>query len=213
MSRGATRPKARPAARRPTAEAREELQRLPATFTYAQARELGLSDWALYRMRDERLIEPRGRGLYAQVDRADGDADLLAIATRAPRATLCLRSALARHGLIDDIPAAIDVALPRGTRTPAIDAPVSWHSFDAATFDVGRGGLAVGAGRAIGLYSAERCLADAFRLSGVEGPELGNQALRRWLRRRGAQPAALLRLAAQLPRAEAPLRRSLSVLL
>ncbi|RFU21249.1 hypothetical protein D0Z06_12190 [Geodermatophilus marinus] len=189
------------------------LERLPATFTYAQARQLGLSDWTLYRLRDDHLIEPLGRGLYGRTDLADGDHDLLAIATRAPRATLCLRSALARHGLIDDIPAAIDIALPRGTRTPALDAPFSWHHFDAATFDLGREQIELGAGRTIGLYSAERCIADAFRLAGHEGPELGNEALRRWLRRRGSAPAALLKMAAQLPRAEASLRRSLQILL
>jgi hypothetical protein len=191
----------------------DRLKKLPATFTYTQARELGLSDYALYRLRDRHLIEPLGRGLYARADLADGDHDLLAIATRAPRATLCLRSALARHGLIDDIPTEIDIALPRGTRTPAMDAPVSWHSFDAATFDLGREDLDVGAGRSIGLYSPERCIIDAFRLSGIEGPELGNEALRRWLRGRGASPASLLKLAAQLPRAEASLRRSLQILL
>jgi hypothetical protein len=191
----------------------DRLKRLPATFTYTQARELGLSDYALYRLRDNHLIEPLSRGLYERIDLAEGDRHLLAIATRAPRATLCLRSALARHGLIDDIPAEIDIALPRGTRTPSLDAPVSWHHFDAATFDLGREELDLGAGRTIGLYSPERCIIDAFRLSGIEGPELGNEALRRWLRRRGASPASLLKLAARLPRAEASLRRSLQILL
>jgi hypothetical protein len=94
-----------------------------------------------------------------------------------------------------------------------VDAPVRWHHFDAATFDLGREDLDLGAGRIIGLYSPERCIIDAFRLSGTEGPELGNEALRRWLRRRGASPASLLKLAAQLPRAEASLRRSLQILL
>src|SRR3954447_10349302 len=191
----------------------DRLKRLPATFTYTQARELGLSDYTLYRLRDNHLIEPLGRGLYERTDLADGDQDLLAIVTRAPRATLCLRSALVRHGLIDDILAEIDIALPRGTRSPALDAPVSWHHFDAATFDLGREQIDLGAERAIGLYSAQRCIADAFRLTGQEGPELGNEALRRWLRRRGSSPAALLKLAAKLPRAEASLRRSLQILL
>lgn len=203
----------RQAAARRAANRRECLKQLPATFTYSQARKLGLSDWSLYRLRDEHLIESLGRGLYERADLADGDHDLQAVAARAPRATLCLRSALALHGLIDDIPAEIDIALPRGTRTPALDAPISWHSFDAATFDLGRGTLDLGAGQTIGLYSPERCIADAFRLAGTEGPELGNEALRRWLRRRGSSPAQLLKLAAQLPRAEASLRRSLQILL
>lgn len=189
------------------------LRQLPATFTYTQARKLGLSDWSLYQLRDNHLIEPIGRGLYKRADLAGGDHDLQAIAARAPRATLCLRSALVRHGLIDDIPAEIDIALPRGTRAPALDGPISWHHFDPATFDLGRGSPDLGASQSIGLYSAERCIADAFRLAGSEGPELGNEALRCWLRRRGSSPAQLLKLAAQLPRAEASLRRSLQILL
>jgi hypothetical protein len=189
------------------------LTKLPATFTYSQARKAGLSDWSLYQLRDNHLIEPIGRGLYERADHADGDPDLQAIAARAPRATLCLRSALARHGLIDDIPAEIDIALPRGTRAPSLDLPVSWHHFDATSFALGRETLDLGLGLSIGLYSPERCIADAFRLAGSEGPELGNEALRRWLRRRGSSPAKLLKLAAQLPRAEASLRRSLQILL
>ena len=99
--------------------------------------------------------------------------------------------------------------VPDGTRAPALDAPISWHRFDPATFDLGRDILDLGAGQSIGLYSPERCIADAFRLAGSEGPELGNEALRR----RGSSPAQLLKLAAQLPRAESSLRRSLHILL
>src|SRR4051812_46134255 len=51
-------------------------------------------------------------------DLAGGDHDLQAIAARAPLSILCLRSALARYGLIDDIPAEIEMALPRGTPAP-----------------------------------------------------------------------------------------------
>ncbi len=196
----------------------ERLAQLPATFTYTQARERGLSDWSLYRLRDEELITSLARGLYQRADLADSgpdgaDSDLQAVAARAPRATMCLRSALARHDLIDDIPAEIDVALPRGTRAPALDGPIRWHRFDPDTFDLGRDLLNLGAGRSIGLYSPERCIADAFRLAGTEGPELGTEALRRWLRRRGSSPAGLLALAAQLPRAESSLRRALQILL
>jgi hypothetical protein len=191
----------------------ELLSRLPASFTYGQARERGLSEWALRQLHAHDRISAIGRGLYERTDAPPADIDLLAAALRAPRATLCLRTALARHSLIDDIPADIDLALPRGTRAPALDGPYAWHRFDPATFDLGRTDLAIGAGATIGLYSAERSIIDAFRLRRIEGPELGNEALRRWLRTRGAQPAALLRLAAQFPRTEAPLRRALEVLL
>ena len=60
------------------------------------------------------------------------------IARRAPRATLCLVTALARHGLTDQMPARIDIALPRGERARIVTVPVTWHRFAAATFNVGR---------------------------------------------------------------------------
>lgn len=56
----------------------------------------------------------------------------------------------------------------------------------------------------IGLYTAERSIADAFRLRGTIGYELGLDALKEWLRR-GGQPAHLLDLATQLPRTRQPL--------
>ena len=189
------------------------LAKLPATFTYAQARSVGLSKHGLYRLRDQGRIEALARGIYRRSNARVADPELLEIAKRASRATLCLTSALAKHGLSDEIPSAPDVALPRGTRTPATSAPVKWHLFDAATFDVGRETLRLDADTHIGLYSAERCIIDAFRTRGRHGHELAHDALKRWLRRRGAQPAALLKLAASFPRAVGPLRKALEILL
>ena len=65
----------------------------------------------------------------------------------------------------------------------------------------------------IGIYSAERSIVDAFRLRGLVGPELGREALRAWLRRRGAQPAALLAIARSFANAERSLREALELLL
>ncbi|HEX7480670.1 MAG TPA: type IV toxin-antitoxin system AbiEi family antitoxin domain-containing protein [Polyangiales bacterium] len=189
------------------------LAQLPVTFTYAQARAAGVSKHGVYRLHDEGRIERLARGVYRRADAELADPDLLEIATRAPRATLCLTTALARHGLSDEIPRAPDVALPRGTRTPASSAPVQWHHFDAATFDIGREILRLDADTRIGLYSAERSIIDAFRTRGHGGHELAHGALKRWLRRASAHPSTLLKLAARFPRAAAPLRQALEILL
>ncbi len=186
---------------------------LRATFTYADARAARLTKHALYRLRDEGLIDAIARGIFRRADAEPGDEGLLTLATRSPRATLCLASALARHGLSDAIPSEIDVALPRGVRTPRMTMPVRWHRFEPATFDVGRETVALDRSVRIGLYNAERSIIDAFRTRRSEGPELGNEALRRWLRRRGAQPAKLLAMARRFPRAEGPLRSALEILL
>ncbi|WP_218951917.1 type IV toxin-antitoxin system AbiEi family antitoxin domain-containing protein [Amycolatopsis anabasis] len=187
---------------------------LPETFTYSEARRHGLSDRRIYELRDNGSLEALGRGLYRRADAdAVADIDLLEIAYKAPEATLCLASALARHGLTDLIPAVTEVALPRGRRRPVVGAAVGWHLFAPETFDLGREKLKLDFHTTIGIYSAERSIVDAFRLRHREGPELANTALRRWLARPGAQPAALLALARHFPRTEAPLRRVLEVLL
>lgn len=188
-------------------------ERLGETFTYGEAKEAGIGDKHLYRLRDTGEITALGGGLYRWADAALADSDLIEIAERAPRATLCLETALARHGLIDAIPSSIDIAIPRGTTRPALRAPRRLHQFDARTFDIGRETLDVGARRPLGLYSAERSLIDVVRLRHLEGSELAWEALRRWLDRPGRNPARLIEMARSFPRAEPALRRALEVLL
>lgn len=186
---------------------------LPVTFSYTQARAAGMSKYGLYRLRDAGVLEVLGRGLYRRTDGPPADVGLIAVAVRAPAATVCLSTALARYGLSDDIPAATDIALPRGTRRPAVPAAVVWHAFDPDTFTLGRDFLDLDGTTTIGLYSAERSIIDAFRTRGTEGHELAYEALRRWLRRPGSQPAQLVRMAAAFPRVSTPLRAALEILL
>lgn len=188
---------------------------LPSTFSYGQARVSGLSERQLYRLRDTGTIARIGRGLFQRVgdDLPDGDPDLVEIAHRAPRATLCLITGLARHDLTDIIPAAIDVALPRGVRHPRVEVPVAWHSFASATFDIDREQLPVTDGLTIGIYGPQRCIVDAFRLRHQEGDDVAVEALRRWLRQPGAQPGRLLAMAGHFPKAQPALRAALQVLL
>lgn len=190
----------------------DPLSFLPNVFTYSQAKRSGLSDRRLYALRDRGEIEQLGRGLFCRAG-SPGDPDLLEIAGRAPQATLCLGSALARHGLSDEIPAVIDVALPRGRRFPVIAAPTRWHRFDEDTFHVGRDTLPVG-DLTIGIYGPERSICDAFRLRHLEGSDQAVEALKRWLPRRGSHASSLLRMARHFgPRAETPIRETLQVLL
>lgn len=189
----------------------ELLRALPPAFTFAQARQGGLSERNLRELRELGRLETLARGIYLRSGAAD--ADLLQVAARTPEATLCLRSALARHELIDDVPFEIDLALPRGKRRPATTAPARWHHFDADTFHLGQGRLSMDGGLSIGLYSPERCIVDAFRLRHLEGTELAHQSLKAWLRTRHAQPAALLLLAKSFPKGEPSLRQALELLL
>ncbi|MGB7980799.1 MAG: hypothetical protein WCF36_08410 [Candidatus Nanopelagicales bacterium] len=188
----------------------ELLAGLPDTFRYSEAVGL-IGERQLRRLINEGRAVALARGLYRESD-WQGDADLVEVGSKSALATICLGSALARHGLIDDIGAALDLALPRGAWTPAITFAVRWHHFDAATFEVGRAWVAVDGGGRVGLYSAERSLIDAFRMRHLEGADMAIEAVKRWLRG-GGQPSALLAMASAFPQAQGPLRRTLEVLL
>ena len=194
--------------------AADDLRRiLGDTFTHGEARQAAVSDKRLYRLRDAGELVALGGGVHRWADAPPADDDLIEIAERVPQATLCLETALARHGLIDAIPAAIDIAVPRGSTRPALRAPVRLHQFDRGTFGLGRDLLDVGARRPLGLYSAERSIVDVVRLRHREGSDMAWEALRRWLARPGRSPAQLIELARRLPRAEPALRHALEVLL
>jgi predicted transcriptional regulator of viral defense system len=173
---------------------------LPALFTYRDAVEAGLSKRRLYALRDAGLIEAVARGIFTRAHTDEPfDLDLAELALRAPAATLCLTSALVRHGLTDQNPAALDIAIPVGSHRPEMGIPVKWHRFDRKTFNIGRNLLPISPGTNIGIYGAERCIVDAFRLSWAEGDDLAYIALRRWLRRRDSKPASLYEIARNFP--------------
>jgi predicted transcriptional regulator of viral defense system len=188
----------------------ELLAALPDTFRYSDALE-SVSERQFRRLIAEGRITALARGLYSKSEDL-GDEDLIEIAAKSPHSTLCMRSALARHGLINDIPAEIDVAIPRGSWSPQITAPVRWRYFDPDTFEIGRDQFDIGVGRTIGIYSAERSIIDAFRLRHIDGADLAIEALKRWLRG-GGQPSRLLRMAQSFPRTLTALRETMAILL
>lgn len=186
------------------------LDLLPAYFRYADACRL-VPERRLRAMVSHGLIVQVGSGTYRK-SWVDADDDLADIVLKSPSATICLVSALVRHDLSDENPSAIDIAVPRSSWAPITRAPVSWHQFDRATYEVGRTALEITPGLDIGLYAPERSIIDAYRLAHTEGVEVAHEALRRWLRR-GGQPSSLLMMAASFPRSLPAVRGALEVLL
>jgi predicted transcriptional regulator of viral defense system len=181
-------------------------------LTPSTAGQAGLSRSALYRGARAGRLDRIARGIYLPAEAPAADWDLLEAATRRSDATICLTSALAYHDLTDAIPTALDVAIPRGSRTPASTGAITWHHFDRATFEIGRDEITIpGSDQTIGIYSPERSIADTFRLRGAQGYELARDALREWLRR-GGKPARLIEMAARLPRAKSPILQALDML-
>lgn len=181
-------------------------------LTPSTAKRAGLSRSGLYRGAHAGRLDRIARGIYLPAEASAVDWDQIEAATRRPEATICLTSALAYHDLTDAIPTALDVAIPRGARTPATTGAIAWHHFDRATFEIGREEISIpGSDQTIGIYSPERSIADAFRLRGNVGYELARDALREWLRR-GGKPSRLIEIASQLPRAKSPVLQALEIL-
>ena len=107
----------------------------------------------------------------------------------------------------------LDVALPRGVWRPKVVTPVRRHSFAVSTFEVDRQEVELDSGTRIGLYGPRRSRGDAFRMAHQVGPEAGVEALRRWLRARGNNPASLLEIAGGVPRTRTELAKVMRVLL
>jgi predicted transcriptional regulator of viral defense system len=182
-------------------------------FSYGDAMAAGLTRRRLYEMRDRGELIALGGGLYRRADAPLANYDWIEIAERAPRATLCLETALAQHGLIDAIPTLTDIAIPRGDTRPRLKAAHRLHHFDRSTFDIGRETLEVGAHHPLGIYSAERSLIDVIRLRHDQGTDQVWKALRNWLDRPGRSPGQLIAMAQQFKGAEPQLRMALEVLL
>jgi hypothetical protein len=173
---------------------------LPPTFTTEMARAAGVHPRDLYAARDSDAIAELSHGVFRRADAPLASfPDLLAVAYRTPSAIVCVLSAAAIHDLSDEIPAAVDIAVPRPSRPPQIAfPPTRVFRFDPATFKLGLTRLEAAPGEFVRIYDPARTVADLMRLRHRIGSPTALGALHRFLRRRDARPAELLRIAAEL---------------
>ncbi|WBQ03072.1 type IV toxin-antitoxin system AbiEi family antitoxin domain-containing protein [Kribbella sp. CA-293567] len=163
----------------------QRLANLPPTFTTARARQDGLPSRDLAALVGEGVVIELSRGVYRRSDAPEtAHLDLLAVHKRASHAVVCGESALALHDLIDDIPAAVHVAVPRGSRRPAISyPPVVVEQYAARTFDLNIEQYEAAPGELVPVYDAARSVVDAMRHRNRIGQTLALSALGRYLRR------------------------------
>jgi len=103
------------------------------------------------------------------------------------------------HDLTDELPLAVQVAVPTRQRPPQIAFPPTvTFRFDAANFELGLSSVEAAAGERVRIYGAPRTVVDLMRLRHRLGEPLAHGALRRYLRRPDAQPAQLMALARTL---------------
>ena len=186
---------------------------LPSTFTTGQARAAGVHPRDLYAARDGGELVELSRGVFRRSDApASAYPDLLAVSLRAPRAVVCLLSAAAVHDLTDEIPMAVQIAVPRRTWPPKIDhPPVEVFVWDPLTFELGLDAVEVTPGEWARIYSPGRTVVDLMRMRHKLGESVAHVALRRYLARRDAQVADLMTYAKALD-VLGPVRAAVDVL-
>jgi len=93
----------------------------------------------------------------------------------------------------------VQIAVPRGTRTPQIAYPPTQAlRFDAPTFELGLSQVEAAPGESVRVYDPSRTVVDLFRLRHRFGEAAAYGALREYLRTRASDPARLLGLADEL---------------
>jgi predicted transcriptional regulator of viral defense system len=169
-------------------------------FRVSEAVQAGISRTTLHRLRERGALETAGRGILRLAGAGMGMlSDLAVVSARVPAGTICLNSALAYWDLTDEIPMQVHIAVPRGARRPAIDQPTTKvHSFDADTYELGREDARSDTDEPFWIYSAERSIVDAMRMSRWVGRDVALHALRRYMGHRASNPARLTELANEL---------------
>ncbi|MEU6715049.1 type IV toxin-antitoxin system AbiEi family antitoxin domain-containing protein [Nonomuraea sp. NPDC046802] len=168
-----------------TSRLASRLAGLPPTFTTAQARLASLSSRDLADLIADGKILELSRGVHRQASAPEtAYLDLLTVCIRAPHAVVCDESALALHELIDDIPTAVHIAVPRGQHRPSYSyPPVVVAQYSPDTFNLGIEDFPVSPEESVPVYSAARSVVDAMRHRGRIGETLALSALGRYLRR------------------------------
>jgi hypothetical protein len=115
------------------------------------------------------------------------------------------------HELSDEMPPAVQIAVPARHRPPQIGYPrTEVFRFGAATFELGLSRLEAAVGEWVRIYDPARTVVDLMRLRGRFAEPRAHAALQRYLRRRDARPARLLQIAAELG-VYGPVRRAVDV--
>lgn len=144
--------------------------------------ELGVPKHVLYKMVENGELVREAPGIYRTRESEPlGNPDLVQLSLRAPRAVICLISALYFHELTTQIPHQVHFALPRDVKTPKIEYPpikvfhLSENSYQAGIEEYVLDGVPVK------IYDREKTIADCFKFRQRIGTDVTLEALRDYL--------------------------------
>jgi predicted transcriptional regulator of viral defense system len=175
-----------------------DLQRagVGAFFRPRDVARLGLTHYRLQRMVAERRIERVGPGLYRLADVEATEMETIAmVASAAPRAIVCLLSALRVHGIGTQSPRQVWLAIDRKARKPSrFPAAVSIVRFSGQMLTYGVITQPM-QGVNVRLTNPARTVVDCFRYRNKIGLDVAMEALRDAVRSRKAMVGEIDRAA------------------
>jgi len=158
----------------------------------AEIRRTGITAATVSRLEREGLVTRLGRGLYQLADATpDGNHSLAEAAKRVPKGVICLVSALAFHGITDQMPRRVWIAIGPKDWKPQIDYPPlrivrfadKFLCDGAETHDI--------EGVPVPIYGVAKTIADVFRHRRSIGIDVAVPALKEALRQRKTTPSEI----------------------
>lgn len=174
---------------------REKMIQLLEDRTMARASELqvaGVAASTIARAVEHGDVVRAGRGLYQLPDsEMDAEATLAEASKRVPKGTICMISALAYHGLTDQMPRKVWMAIGAKNWEPSIGyPPLRIIRFRSPYLEYGIKRHVI-SGVDVPIYSIPKSLADAFRNPKLLDRSVAIECLRNAVTRRKVTPAAI----------------------
>ena len=160
----------------------------------AEFSEAGITATTVGRMERAGEVVRLARGLYQLPDAAlDAQQSLAEAARLVPKGVICLASALAFHGLTDQMPPKVWIAIGRKDWRPRLTYPpirIARFSDELLQRSVEHKKVA---GTSVPVFGVAKTVADLFRYRRTVGDALAIEGLRQALRQRKATPAEIAR--------------------
>lgn len=156
-----------------------ELARHRRVLRAADVRAHGWSPQLLIRLHQAGRLQRFARGLYGLADaEVTEHQTLMEVSQRAPRAVLCLLSALQFHGIGTQLPHEVWIALPEGSQTPVPGYPLL--RIMRLRGDAYSSGIqtVTDHGAPIRVYSVAKTVTDCFKFRNQIGLDVALEALK-----------------------------------
>lgn len=178
---------------------RDLLIRLLRERTIARASEIrsaGVDAPTISRAVEDGQVMRIGRGLYQLQDVEIDTMHTLAEASKkVPKGVICMISALAFHGLTDQMPRKVWMAIGQKSWAPSVSyPPLRIVRFRAPNLELGVEQHTI-SGIKVPVYSVSKSLADAFRLPRLLDKSVAIECLRNAIRDRKANPSEISEIA------------------